>query len=929
MAENQDYTKSVNLPQTEFPMRGNLPQREPETQEYWESIDLYNRLKKKNKGKKSFILHDGPPYANGDIHMGHALNKILKDIIVRYKNLQGFYSPYVPGWDTHGLPIEQQAIKRLGLNRHEVGAEKFCKACEEFALEQVENQKVQFKRLGVLGDWENPYLTLTDDFVAKQIEIFGQMAENGLIYKGLKPVYWCPNCETALAEAEIEYAEDKSSSIYVKFAVKDDKGLFEGLSNVYFVIWTTTTWTLPGNVAISLNPDFEYSLVKFENGDIYVLATELIESVVKAAKIEGEYEIVKKFRGAELEYIKCQHPFIDRESLVIVGDHVTLDAGTGCVHTAPGFGADDYIVCKKYPEIEIIVPVDEKGYQNELAGEFAGMFYEKSNAAILERLTNDGNLVAIENIVHQYPHCWRCDNPIIFRAADQWFASVDALKEKAVEEIKKVKWVPAWGEDRITSMVVDRSDWCISRQRTWGVPIPIFFCADCGKELINKDTIKAVADMFRKQGVGKWWDTDASEILPAGTKCECGCTKFTKEKDIMDVWFDSGSSHAAVCEGKEDMTYPPDMYLEGNDQYRGWFQSSLLTSVATTGKAPYNTVITHGMIQDGEGKKMSKSKGNSIAPQEIVNQYGADVLRLWVISADYRTDMRMSQDALKQLSEGYRKIRNTARYILSNINDFNPDKDMVKYEDMTELDKWALMKLNQLIEKTIAAYENFEFHTIYGVMLNFCIVEMSNFYLDVLKSRLYTEKPTAQVRRSAQSAMFIILDAMVKLLAPVLAFTCEEIWKYMPHFENDDTVSVMLNDMPKVTDAWNNAELENKWNNIIDVRNDVNKALEPARNEKLIGKSLDADVTIYAKGEILDLLKTIDEKDLAEIFITSKACVKEGDAPEAAVAGDVSKVLVEVDKNEKCGRCWIHSETVGTVPGFDGICEDCVRKLTK
>ena len=917
MAENQDYTKSVNLPFTEFPMRGNLPQREPETLEYWESIDLYSRLKKKNKGKKSFVLHDGPPYANGDIHMGHALNKILKDIIVRYKNLQGFYSPFVPGWDTHGLPIEQQAIKRLGINRHEAGAEKFCKACEEFAMEQVENQKVQFKRLGVLGDWENPYLTLTDDFVAKQIEIFGQMAENGLIYKGLKPVYWCPHCETALAEAEIEYAEDKSSSIYVKFAVKDDKGLFEGLSNVYFVIWTTTTWTLPGNVAISLNPDFEYSLVKFKNGEIYVLATELIESVVKAAKIEGEYEIVKKFTGAELEYIKCQHPFIDRESLVIVGDHVTLDAGTGCVHTAPGFGADDYIVCKKYPEIEIIVPVDEKGYQNDLAGEFSGMFYEKSNPAILERLKNDGNLVAIENIVHQYPHCWRCDNPIIFRAADQWFASVDALKEKAVEEIKKVKWVPQWGEDRITSMVVDRSDWCISRQRTWGVPIPMFYCLDCGKELINKDTIKAVADMFRKQGVGKWWDTDASEILPAGTKCECGCTNFTKEKDIMDVWFDSGSSHAAVCEDREDMTYPPDMYLEGNDQYRGWFQSSLLTSVATTGKAPYNTVITHGMIQDGEGKKMSKSKGNSIAPQEIVDQYGADVLRLWVISADYRTDMRMSKDALKQLSEGYRKIRNTARYILSNINDFNPDKDMVKYEDMTELDKWALMKLNQLIEKTIAAYENFEFHTIYGVMLNFCIVEMSNFYLDVLKSRLYTEKPTSQVRRSAQSAMFIILDAMVKLLAPVLAFTCEEIWKYMPHFESDDTVSVMLGDMPKVNELWNNQELEDKWNKLIDVRNDVNKALEPARNEKLIGKSLDADVTIYAKGDTLGLLKAIDEKELAELFITSKATVRDGDAPDAAVCGDVSKVLVEVDKNEKCGRCWIHSETVGTVAGFD------------
>lgn len=929
MAENQDYTKSVNLPSTDFPMRGNLPQREPETLKYWEDIDLYNRLKKKNKGKKPFILHDGPPYANGDIHMGHALNKILKDIIVRYKNLQGFYAPYVPGWDTHGLPIEQQAIKKLGINRHEAGPEKFCEACEQFARTHVENQKTQFKRLGVLGDWDNPYLTLTNDFVAKQVEIFGEMADKGLIYKGLKPVYWCPSCETALAEAEIEYAEDKTNSIFVKFAVKDDKGLFEGLDNVYFVIWTTTTWTLPGNVAISLNPDFEYSLVKFSNGEIYVLATELIESVVKTAKLDENYEIVKKFTGKELEYIVCQHPFIDRDSLVIVGDHVTLDAGTGCVHTAPGFGAEDYTVCKNYPEIEIIVPVDEKGYQTEQAGEFAGMFYEKSNAAILEKLESTGNLLAVEPIVHQYPHCWRCDSPIIFRAADQWFASVDALKDKAVEEIKKVKWIPQWGEDRITSMVVDRSDWCISRQRTWGVPIPIFYCAECGKELINKDTIKAVSDKFRKEGVKKWWSTPADEILPAGTKCECcGSEKFTKEKDIMDVWFDSGSSHAAVCGERDDLVYPPDMYLEGNDQYRGWFQSSLLTSVATTGKAPYNTVITHGMIQDGEGKKMSKSKGNSISPQEITDKYGADVLRLWVISADYRTDMRMSQDALKQLSEGYRKIRNTARYILSNINDFDPNKDMVSFEDMTELDKWAMLRRNKLIERITESYENYEFHTIYGATLNFCIVDMSNFYLDILKSRLYTEKPTAHVRRSAQSAMYMILDTMVKLLAPVLAYTCEEIWKYMPHFEADDKVSVMLNSMPVADEKFNDSALEEKWNKIIDIRNDVNRALEPARNDKLIGKPLDADVTVYANGELLDLLKEIGEKELAEIFITSKAVIAQ-DASADAFEGDFVKVKVEADPHEKCGRCWVHSETVGTIPGFDGICADCVRKLTE
>ena len=928
MCDNcKDYTKSVNLPATDFPMRGNLPQREPETLAYWEEIDLYNKLKEKNRGNTPFILHDGPPYANGDIHMGHALNKILKDIIVRYKNLQGFYAPYVPGWDTHGLPIEQQAIKKLGINRHAVGPVKFRQACRDFAKSHVENQKKQFKRLGVIGDWDNPYLTLKNEFVAKQVEVFGEMAKNGLIYKGLKPVYWCPHCETALAEAEIEYAEDKTTSIYVKFAVKDDKGLFDGLDNVYFVIWTTTTWTLPGNLAICLNPDFEYSLVKFPSGEIYVLATDLIDTVVKACGLPEEYEVVKKFRGQDLELITCQHPFLDRESLVIVGDHVTLEAGTGCVHTAPGFGADDYIVCRKYPQLEIVVPVDDKGYQTEEAGEFAGLYYEDSNEKILDKLKAENALVAAQDIVHQYPHCWRCNHPIIFRAADQWFASVDALKDDAVAAIEGVKWIPEWGEDRIKSMVVDRSDWCISRQRTWGVPIPIFYCKDCGKEIINDETIAAVAKLFREQGPDKWWELDADEIIPDGTKCECGCSEFTKEKDIMDVWFDSGSSHIAVCEERDDLVWPADVYLEGNDQYRGWFQSSLLTSIAVKKQAPYKTVITHGMIQDGEGRKMSKSKGNVIMPKEIMDKFGADVLRLWVVSADYRTDMRMSQDSLKQLSEGYRKIRNTARYILSNINDFDPKKDMTAYGDMLEIDKWALLKLNDVIRKAINSYENYEFHTLYSAILNFCIVDLSNFYLDVLKSRLYTEKPDSAERRSAQTSMFIILDAMVKLLAPVLAFTAEEIWKYMPHKAEDDTVSVMLNRMPEANAQFDNAELAAKWDKIIAVRNDVNKALEPARNEKLIGKSLDAEVTVYADGEMYDFLKSL-EPELAEIFITSKATVLKGDA-ENTSAGENVKVAVKASEYEKCGRCWVHSETVGTIEGFDGICADCVRKLTK
>ncbi len=929
MCDNcKDYTRSVNLPATDFPMRASLPQREPETLAYWEEIKLYEELCKKNRGKKPFILHDGPPYANGDLHMGHALNKILKDIIIRYKNLSGYYAPYVPGWDTHGLPIEQQAIKKLGINRHEAGPVKFRRACREFALKNVENQKGQFKRLGVLGDWDHPYLTLTNDFVATQIEVFGEMAKRGLIYKGLKPVYWCPHCETALAEAEIEYAEDTTKSIYVKFEVTDDKGLFDGLGKVYFVIWTTTTWTLPGNVAVCLNADFDYSVVKFPNGENYVLATELIDSVKAAAGVEGECEILRSFKGSELELIECAHPFLDRKSLVIVGDHVTLDAGTGCVHTAPGFGAEDYIVCRNYPQLEIVVPVDSKGYQTEDAGEFAGLYYEESNEKILAKLTETGALLAAQKIVHQYPHCWRCDHPIIYRAADQWFASVDALKEDAVKAIKNVKWIPAWGEERITSMVVDRNDWCISRQRTWGVPIPIFYCADCGKELINDDTIKAVSELFRTEGPDKWWELEADEILPAGTKCSCGGTHFTKEHDIMDVWFDSGSSHKAVCGARDDLAYPPDMYLEGNDQYRGWFQSSLLTSVAINGTAPYNTVITHGMIQDGEGRKMSKSKGNSISPKEITDQYGADVLRLWVVSADYRTDMRMSKEMLKQLSEGYRKIRNTARYILSNINDFDPNKDMVSYDDMMELDRWAIMRLNKVIAKSVAAYENYEFHMLYNSILNFCIVDLSNFYLDILKSRLYTEKPDSYERRSAQSAMFMVLDALVKLLAPVLAFTSEEIWKFMPHTDGDDKRSVMFAEMPKVSEKYADEKLEADWEKLIAVRNDVNMALEPMRNAKIIGKSLDAEVTVYASGSLFELLKA-KEGELAEIFITSKATVCDGEAPVDAFVGEHVKVCAEASKYEKCGRCWVHSETVGTIEGFDGICADCVRKLTK
>ena len=926
----EDYGKTLNLPSTEFSMRANLPQREPEILKKWQDENMYEKLMENNEGKPLFILHDGPPYANGNMHMGHALNKTLKDVITRFKNMDGFRAPYIHGWDTHGLPIERQAIKQLGVNRHEVGIVKFRDMCRDFALSQVENQKSQIQRLGSLGDWDDSYLTLAPEFEAKQVEIFGEMAKKGYIYKGLKPIYWCTDCETALAEAEIEYEEDKTSSIYVKFRVSEDNGVFKdsGIdkNDIYFVIWTTTTWTLPGNVAIALNPEFTYSLVK-ANGEYYVLAHELIENVLSAGNI-SDYEVVAQYTGKELEFIRCQHPFIDRESLVIVGDHVTLDAGTGCVHTAPGHGAEDYVACRNYKEIPIIVPVDGKGYLNELAGEFSGLFYEESNAKIIEKLKEVNALYAIEDIIHQYPHCWRCHKPIVFRATEQWFASVDDIKDAAVEAIKGVRWIPKWGEDRITGMVVDRSDWCISRQRTWGVPIPIFYCKDCGKELITEYSIKAVAKLFGEKGSTAWYETDASDILPAGTKCECGCTEFTKEKDIMDVWFDSGSSHSGVLDVKKGLRFPADLYLEGNDQYRGWFQSSLLTSVAARGEAPYKAVITHGMIVDETGEKMSKSKGNGISPQDIIEKYGADLLRLWVVSADYKTDMRISDGILKQLSESYRKIRNTARYILGNISDFNPETDMIATENLLEIDKWALIRLSKLTEKVLDAYRNYDFHIVQHAIHNFCIVDMSNFYLDVIKDRLYAEKKDSTARRAAQTVMYKVLDSLVRMLAPVLAFTSEEIWASMPHTANDKTEYVILNDMPKPTPELYDDVFESKWDRLMLAKADVSKALETARGAKIIGKSLGAKVEIFADGSYYELLKDA-EADLIMYFITSGAVVKPlAEAPTDALLGETGiKVAVSIADGDECERCWIHSDSVGKDAQHPTLCARCASVL--
>ena len=925
-----DYGKTLNLPSTDFSMRANLPQKEPAILDEWNKEDLYHKVLKRGEGKPSFILHDGPPYANGDIHLGHTMNKVIKDIIVRYKNMSGFCAPYVPGWDTHGLPIEKQAIKKLGVNRHEVGPVKFREVCRDFALSYVNNQKEQFKRLGVIGDFDNPYVTLKPEFEAKQIEMFGTMAKKGYIYKGLKPVYWCADCETALAEAEIEYQDDKTKSIYVKFEVTDDKGLFEDIykkvKKVYYVIWTTTTWTMPANLAICLNAGFDYSVVK--NGDeAYVVASGLLENVMKVGGVE-DYEVIGEFKGSELEFMVCRHPFIERDSLVILGDHVTLESGTGCVHTAPGHGTEDFIVCQKYKDkIGIVVPVDAKGYMTADAGEFEGLSYKQANKAIFDKLESTGALFASEDILHSYPHCWRCKEPIVYRATEQWFASVDGFKDEALKAIKDVKWIPAWGEDRITGMVRDRNDWCISRQRIWGVPIPIFYCKECGKELINDDTIKVIADLFREKGSDAWFAMTPAEMLAGHNfKCpDCGCGEFTKETDIMDVWFDSGSSHAAVLQTRPELSWPADLYLEGNDQYRGWFQSSLLVSVANFGKAPYRSVLTHGMVIDLEGNKMSKSKGNGIDPLDVINKNGADILRMWVASADYTSDVKISNDLIKQLSEGYRKIRNTARYILGNISDFDPKNDMMAFADMEEIDKWAVLKLNELAKKVRDAYDAYDFHIVYHAIVNFCVVDMSNFYLDIIKDRLYTEKADSPKRRSGQSAMYKILSDIVRFISPILAYTSEEIWKAMPHIDGDNTESILLNDMPSYDEKLVNAELENKYDMLISLRSDVAKALEAARAEKIIGSSLGAGITIYAEGETYEKIKAV-ENLLETVFIVSSAKVVNGKGE--GVGGENYKITVKVEeaKGEKCERCWLIRE-LGTDKEHPTLCPRCARVM--
>ena len=918
--EKMNYNKTLNLPQTELPMRASLPAREPEELKCWQDMDLYGRLMERQEGRPLFVLHDGPPYANGIIHMGTALNKILKDFVVRYKNMTGYKAPYVPGYDTHGLPTELKARKAAGLaSADQISPLELRKICHDFALGFVDAQRVQFERLGVIGMWEQPYLTLANEAVAGQIELFGKMAKQGYIYKGLKPVYWCPECQTALAEAEIEYEQDKCHSIYVKFKVTDDLGklaaLGADLEHTWFVIWTTTTWTLPGNVAVCVGPAYEYQVVR-AGQDCYVLATALTESTMAAAGI-SDYTVLGTLTGRELEHIKTAHPFLDRTSMVIVGDHVTLESGTGCVHTAPGHGVEDFEVCRKYPDLPMVVPVDHRGFLTGEAGPFAGLSTEAANKAIALALEQSGHLFALNKIIHQYPHCWRCKDPVLFRATEQCFCSISAFADRAVSEIEKTEWIPAWGEDRIKNMVRDRSDWCISRQRTWGVPIPIFYCEDCGQEIINDDTIAAVAKFFRAEGADAWYARTAEELLPDGYAChKCGGRHFKKETDIMDVWFDSGVTHTTVLKLRPELTCPADVYLEGADQYRGWFQSSLLTAVAAGGGAPFKTVITHGWVVDGEGKKMSKSLGNTVMPEEMIEKYGADILRLWVSSSDYHADIRVSHDIFAQLSEIYRKIRNTARFILGCLSDFNPDTDSLPDSELLPVDLWALSRLDDLLDRVHRAYEKYEYHIVFHAIHNFCVVDLSNFYLDVLKDRLYVETPDSATRRAAQTVIYRILDALVLAVSPILAYTSNEIWGYMPPSAARDREHVLFNEMPRSSGREYGQDFIDRFDCLLSVREQVTKTLEAARAEKRIGSSLEARVVLTVGGELYSRLEA-DREMLPSLFIVSQVEVKQGDE-----SADLT-VSVEKADGEKCERCWNYSGTVGSCAEHPTLCARC------
>lgn len=952
-----DYSKTLHLPETEFPMRGNLPKKEPGFVEFWQQNHLYEKRieKRKKEGAPTFVLHDGPPYANGKIHIGHALNKTLKDIIVRYHHMAGNEAIYVPGWDTHGLPIEYAVLKDSGEDRANMTPLELRRKCLAYAKKWIEIQKEDFIRMGVVGDFAHRYVTFDPHLEAKELEVFGEMANKGYIYKGKKAVYWCTHCETALAEAEIEYKDRKSPSIYVKYPMIDVHGLQpEGVdpSKVFAVIWTTTPWTIPASCYISVNPKFTYVWVHNKAADEYYLMNkELAPASLSDCKVE-DYEFVgREMLGSELDLAKFEHPLAhfapetygDRTIYVLEGNHVTLDAGTGCVHTAPGHGVDDFEVYKTYENAgklhqPIVCPVDEKGHMTAEAGEFlVGKTIWEAEGPVISTLAHEGRLLGKKSLHHQYAHCWRCKQPVIYRATDQWFASINDFRDKALKAVDDTRFIPSWGHDRLYNMIRDRQDWCISRQRSWGVPIPAFYCDDCGKWIITPETMKKVEEIVEKEGTDAWWAHSAEELLPEGFKCpHCGGTHFHKEKDIMDVWFDSGSTWNGVLrypheESWKDMSYPCDLYLEGSDQHRGWFHSSLLTSVAVNGHAPYKAVLTHGFTMDGEGRKMSKSVGNVVAPQDVINKYGADVMRLWISSVDYQGDVRLSDKIVKSMSDVYRKIRNTFRYLLGNLSDFDPKTDSVAYADMEELDRWALLRMEQVKETVLKAYDDYEFHVMYHAVHNFCTVDLSAIYLDILKDRLYTEKADSKLRRSAQTAMYEILTTLVRLVAPVLCFTSEEVWQALPNKEEREW-SVHMSDMPKVNEAYLDKALDEKWKKRLAVRSVAMKALEEARQAKVIGHPLDAEVTVYADGEAYDIVKAM-EKELADFLLVSQTHIVEGTAaaPENSASNEEGtvKASVAVCTLAKCERCWKRSADVDADPKHPGVCARCAHVLTE
>ncbi len=926
-----DYKDTLNLPQTKFPMKANLAQREPELLKKWNEENIYSLQRERFADKPKYVFHDGPPYANGHIHMGHALNKILKDFIVKFMGMKGFNSLFVPGWDCHGLPIEHQVLKEQKKKKIDTPKGEIRKLCREYASGFVDIQREEFKRLGVFADWDNPYLTMNHSYQATIVREFGKFAQAGMVYKGLKPVHWCTSCATALAEAEVEYADHSSPSIYVKFPVKEGlNGQLDGADpeKTFFVIWTTTPWTLPANLAVCLHPKFQYVAVRVDGADL-IVAEELLPALVKEWALE-DYKVLGKCAGKDLEGVVARHPFIEQDSIVIVGDHVTLEAGTGCVHTAPGHGQDDYVVGRKYG-LEPYNPVDDKGIFKPEVEFFAGQFVTKANPEIIEKLRELGLMVTDSTIKHSYPHCWRCRQPIIFRATAQWFISMDKgdLRKKSLEWIDKTQWVPAWGKERIYSMVENRPDWCVSRQRTWGVPIAIFTCQSCDEPLVSGEIFDCVANRVEQEGADFWFEMEPEEILPGGTKCSCGSAQFKKEMDILDVWFDSGVSHAAVLEDDPDSAWPADMYLEGSDQHRGWFHSSLLESVGTRGRAPYNTVLTHGYVVDGKGKKMSKSAGNVIAPQKIIDQYGAEILRLWVASENYREDIRISQEILKRLTEAYRKIRNTFRYILGNLDDFDWERDGVPVEEMQEIDRFILMRLKLLNEKIQKAFDNYEFHVFYHSFYNFCVVDLSAFYLDILKDRLYTYPRDSKGRRSGQTALHTLLTSMTRLMAPILSFMAEEIWSYLPKGDGE-APSVFLSEFAALDNLALDDPLMNKWERIIELKGEVSKALEISRREKVIGHSLDARVRLVLPQE----LRTVLENNLDElkfIFIVSGADVvgelEAGDKVYESELIDGLRIGVGTMPGKKCERCWNYFDDGAASSDSSSVCLRCLKHL--